>query len=116
MLRAAGSPKPGVLSSPEKAESTGKWSPESGLRDGANIWVANFGSNNVIRLRASDGAVLGIFGVGTGPIGIAFDGANIRAAGSGQLRGQRARRGAARTRSEEPGRRGRACLRNKSTG
>jgi len=70
----------------------------------------------VIRLRASDGAVLGIFGVGTGPIGIAFDGANIRAAGSGQLRGQRARRGAARTRSEEPGWRGSRLPSKQSTG
>lgn len=45
--------------------------------DGANIWVANNGSNNVTKLRASDGAVLGTFAVGTSPLGIAFDGANI---------------------------------------
>ncbi len=45
--------------------------------DGANIWVANFNSNNVTKLRASDGANLGNFAVGTNPIGIAFDGANI---------------------------------------
>src|SRR5690348_737056 len=45
--------------------------------DGANIWVANLFSNNVTKLRASDGAVLGTFAVGTRPIGLAFDGANI---------------------------------------
>jgi DNA-binding beta-propeller fold protein YncE len=38
--------------------------------------VANFGSNNVTKLLASTGAVLGTFPVGT-PFAIAFDGANI---------------------------------------
>ena len=32
--------------------------------DGANIWVANAGSNNVTKLRASDGANLGTFPAG----------------------------------------------------
>jgi len=45
--------------------------------DGANIWVANEFSNNVTKLRASDGAVQGTFAVGTNPIGVAFDGANV---------------------------------------
>src|SRR5271166_244832 len=45
--------------------------------DGANIWVANSGSNSVTKLRASDGANLGNFSVGNGPLGIAFDGASI---------------------------------------
>jgi len=45
--------------------------------DGANIWVANYGSHSVTKLRASDGAVLGTFGVGTNPNNVAFDGANI---------------------------------------
>jgi DNA-binding beta-propeller fold protein YncE len=45
--------------------------------DGNHIWVANFGSNNVTKLRASDGAVLGTFSVGMGAQGMAFDGANI---------------------------------------
>jgi len=40
--------------------------------DGANIWVANNGSNNVMKLRASDGAVLGTFTVGRGPFGVAL--------------------------------------------
>jgi hypothetical protein len=45
--------------------------------DGASIWVANEGSANVTKLRASDGANLGTFAVGLAPNGIAFDGANI---------------------------------------
>ena len=44
--------------------------------DGANIWASSF-SDNVTKLRASDGRVLGTVGVGTLPIGVAFDGANI---------------------------------------
>jgi len=66
-----------------------KWAPISGLSfpvgtapygvafDGANVWVANIGTNNVTKLRASDGAVQGTFGVGSGPHGVAFDGTNI---------------------------------------
>lgn len=45
--------------------------------DGANIWVANNGSNNVTKLRASDGANLGTFAVGAEPYNVAFDGANV---------------------------------------
>ena len=45
--------------------------------DGASIWVAHEGSNNVMKLRASDGTNLGTFPVGANPIGVAFDGANI---------------------------------------
>jgi len=45
--------------------------------DGANIWVANFNSNNVTKLRARDGSTLGTFGAGSAPQGVAFDGANI---------------------------------------
>ena len=51
--------------------------------DGANIWVTNYGmpcqgcGNTVTKLRSSDGAILGTFVVGTGPAGIAFDGANL---------------------------------------
>jgi DNA-binding beta-propeller fold protein YncE len=44
--------------------------------DGTSIWVANFSSNNVTKLRASDGTTL-TFPVGTNPFGVAFDGANI---------------------------------------
>jgi len=35
--------------------------------DGANIWVANFYANRVTKLRASDGAVMGIFTAGEVP-------------------------------------------------
>ncbi len=45
--------------------------------DGANIWVTSSGSNNVTKLRASDGANLGTFDVGGATVGIAFDGTNI---------------------------------------
>ena len=46
--------------------------------DGANIWVANQGSNNVTKLRASDGVSLGTFPTGgVEPERVVFDGANI---------------------------------------
>jgi YVTN family beta-propeller protein len=45
--------------------------------DGADIWVANGGSNTVSKLQASTGAVLGTYNVGTSPVGLTFDGANI---------------------------------------
>jgi len=45
--------------------------------DGANIWVTNWGSANVTKLRAADGSVLGTFAVGSNPFAVAFDGANV---------------------------------------
>ena len=45
--------------------------------------MANNGSNNVTKLRASDGALQGTFNVGTNPTGVAFDGANIWVANNG---------------------------------
>lgn len=45
--------------------------------DGANIWVTNFGSNNVTELSASGGALIGTYAVGANPSQVAFDGANI---------------------------------------
>src|SRR4029077_9623273 len=45
-----------------------------------NIWVTNGGTGSngsVSKLRASDGKLLGTFAVGSDPLGIAFDGANI---------------------------------------
>jgi len=50
--------------------------------DGANVWVVNGGDNNVEKLRANGGAVLGTFGVGQSPVGVAFDGANVWVANS----------------------------------
>ena len=54
-------------------------SPKGVAFDGSNIWVANSGSNNVTKLRASDGVCVGTctFNVGTNPQKIAFDGANM---------------------------------------
>jgi hypothetical protein len=45
--------------------------------DGTNMWLVNGAGNTVIKIRSSDGAILGIFPVGSSPTGIAFDGANI---------------------------------------
>jgi len=45
--------------------------------DGDNVWVVDPGSNNVTKLRASDGARLGTFAVGAHPMGVAFDEVNI---------------------------------------
>ena len=45
--------------------------------DGANIWVANAWSDNVTKLRASDGSLLGTYTAGDYPRALAFDGANI---------------------------------------
>jgi len=50
---------------------------------GGNMWIVNGGSNNVTKVRTSDGAVQGIFSVGTFPQGVAFDGANIWVANAG---------------------------------
>ena len=51
--------------------------PSSLAFDGDAMWVANLATNNVTKLRASDGANLGTFAAGTGPWGIAFDGGSI---------------------------------------
>ena len=51
--------------------------PQALAFDGDNIWVANWGGNNVMKLRASDGELLDTYGVGTAPRALAFDGANI---------------------------------------
>src|SRR5215813_2995916 len=51
--------------------------PEGVAFDGANIWVTNQFSDNVTKLRASDGAVIGTYAVGKRPIGVAFDGASV---------------------------------------
>lgn len=45
--------------------------------DGANIWVANWYDDNVMKLRASDGVNLGTFAVGASPNELVFDGTNI---------------------------------------
>ncbi|MBX3289483.1 MAG: YncE family protein [Acidobacteria bacterium] len=45
--------------------------------DGTPIWVTNGGNNNVTKLLASDGSLVGAYPVGTNPNGIAFDGTHI---------------------------------------
>jgi YVTN family beta-propeller protein len=45
--------------------------------DGANIWVANFASDNVSVLRANDGSHVMTPTVGSTPFGLAYDGANM---------------------------------------
>jgi len=50
--------------------------------DGANMWVSNYNSNNVAKLRATDGATIATVPVGKNPHGVAFDGANIWIANS----------------------------------
>ena len=45
--------------------------------DGQNIWVTNYGSHSVSKLRASDGSVIGTYPVGKFPRGIVFDKTNI---------------------------------------
>src|SRR3984893_3920579 len=39
--------------------------------DGSNVWIANNRSKSVTKLRASDGATLGTFALGTSPYGVA---------------------------------------------
>jgi len=51
--------------------------------DSANMWVANYNSNTVSVLRASDGYHVMTPTVGTYPHGIAFDGANMWVANDG---------------------------------
>jgi len=45
--------------------------------DGANVWITDQATNNVTKLRVSDGTILGTYAVGTSPQGVVFDGANI---------------------------------------
>jgi len=51
--------------------------PDGIVFDGANVWVVNGFSNNVTKIRTSDGTNLGTFAVGNRPANDAADGANI---------------------------------------
>ena len=53
--------------------------PKGVVFDGTNIWVANSFTNNVTKLLASTGAIVGIYSMGTNYnlVGLAFDGTNI---------------------------------------
>jgi DNA-binding beta-propeller fold protein YncE len=52
-------------------------SPNAILFDGTNIWVANQMADNVMKLSALDGIILGTFPTGTRPAALAYDGENV---------------------------------------
>jgi len=45
--------------------------------DGANIWVTNQGTNNISKMSACNGSLIGTFSAGSTTTGIAFDGVNV---------------------------------------
>jgi Collagen triple helix repeat (20 copies) len=45
--------------------------------DGSSLWITNYTSNVVTKLRANDGVIVGTYSTGAWSLGIAFDGANI---------------------------------------
>jgi hypothetical protein len=51
--------------------------PAGAAFDGANMWIANYQSGNVTKLRAADGAALGTFRAGGTPSWMTFDGAHM---------------------------------------
>jgi YVTN family beta-propeller protein len=51
--------------------------------DRANMWVTNYSSGTVTKLRANDGLALGTYNVQNNPAGLAFDGSNIWVANHG---------------------------------
>jgi hypothetical protein len=59
------------------AEFTVGQQPAGAAFDGANMWIANYQSGSVTKLRAGDGAALGTFVVGGTPSWMTFDGANM---------------------------------------
>jgi DNA-binding beta-propeller fold protein YncE len=56
--------------------STGGNRPTLLASDGANIWVTNEFSNQVVKF-ANDGTLIGAYQTGSAPIGVAFDGNSI---------------------------------------
>jgi hypothetical protein len=48
--------------------------PEGVLVDGTYVWVANFGSGSVTKLRATNGTIAGLYPVGKNPQALAYDG------------------------------------------
>jgi hypothetical protein len=69
--------------------------PPRGLAfDGAHVWAA-VENGTVVKIRASDNALVGTFPVGADPFGVVFDGANVwvSATGSGFVRKLRASNG-----------------------
>jgi hypothetical protein len=45
--------------------------------DGDNMWISNFNTGKVTKVRANDGFTLGTFTVGGGPTTLAYDGADM---------------------------------------
>jgi hypothetical protein len=45
--------------------------------DGSNLWITNYTTNVVTKLRANDGVIVGTYSTGAWSLGITFDGANI---------------------------------------
>jgi len=66
-----------------QSHGTGGLNPVALAFDGTHVWVVNATSNNVTKLRASDGVELGMFATGTAPRAIAFDGEHIWVVNSG---------------------------------
>lgn len=57
--------------------------PNALLFDGANVWVANKMSNNVMKFLAKDGSLVETIDVGQQPEGLAFDRKDIWVADGG---------------------------------
>ena len=57
--------------------------PKGILFDGGSLWVTNSMSDTVTRRRASDGALMGVYPVGTYPIGMTYDGGRLWVANRG---------------------------------
>lgn len=57
--------------------------PDQLVFDGVHMWVACYNTNNVWKIRASDGQVIGAYPAGTNPSALAFDGMYIWAPGKG---------------------------------
>ena len=51
--------------------------PQALLFDGSHIWVANQQSDNLMKLRASDGLNMGTFATGTRPVALTYDGTHV---------------------------------------
>ncbi len=72
-----------LQSRPVITPSTDQWNFDVGINpegiafDGANMWVANTGSNNVSVIRANDGTPIMTPTIGAYPHAIAFDGTNM---------------------------------------
>ena len=67
----------------QAASVTAGTAPQGVAYDGANIWVANANSGNVMKFDATTGALLGTYSAGGNPVALVSDGANIWVANLG---------------------------------